>query len=98
MILILENESTLCDWTVLDCNQEKVLKTRTACFDIEELNIFKICNVLYAARGLFKIKEDIKLLIFYGEERFYEKHQSDLRLVFKDYFPNAKIQMNKVTL
>ena len=98
MILIVENESTSCYWTVLDCNQDKVLKTTTSCFNIGELDIFKICNVLHAASGLFKLKEDIKLLMFYGEERFYEKHQSDLCLVFKDCFPNARIQMNKVTL
>ncbi len=98
MILIVENESTACNWTVLDYNQEKVLKTKTACFNVGELNVFKICNVLHAASELFKLKEDIKLLMFYGEECFYEKHQSDLCLVFNDYFSNARIQINKVTL
>ena len=97
MILIVENESTACDWTVLNSKQEKILKTRTVCFNLGELSIFKICNVLYSASKLFELKEEIELLLFYGEESFYEKHQSDLYLVFKDYFPNARIQINKVS-
>lgn len=37
MILIVENESTSCDWTVLNSKQEKILKTRTVCFNLDIL-------------------------------------------------------------
>jgi hypothetical protein len=84
--------------TILDYNRDKILKTRTECFHLMELNIFKICNVLHAASGLLKLKEEIKLVIFYGEESLYKKHQSDLRFVFKDYFTNVRIQVKKVIL
>lgn len=97
MILIVENQSTICDWTVVNYRQEEILKTRTACFNLEQLDIYKICNVLHSASELFKQKEDIKILFFYGEKRFYEKHQSDLCFVFKDYFPNARLKFNLVS-
>ena len=99
MILIVESVSNSCDWTVIDYANKEVLKTRTGCLNLGKLDIFKICNILHAIRGLFELKEEIKtLLVFYGEESIGENHKSNLLLVFKDYFPNAKIRIEKSRL
>lgn len=51
-----------------------------------KLDISKIWNILHFASELFKLKENIKFLIFYEGESFYEKYQSNLRLVFNGFF------------
>jgi len=97
MILILESESVTCNWTLIDFNLEEFLKTRTEGLNLGKLDVFNVCDILYSIKELFKIKEEIKILmLLYAEDNMCKKNQSNLRLIFRDYFPNARITIDKV--
>lgn len=98
MILIIESESNQCYWTVLNYNKDEILKTRTERLNPSQLDIFQICNILHGVKELYKLKEEIKFLLFYEERSMTEKYKLNFLLVFKDYFPNAKIHVGQVKL
>ena len=93
MILIIVNNSSACEWIVFDYNKE-ILKTQTSPFRSKQLDIFNISVLSYSVNNLYKLKEKIKLILFYSEFIESSKYKPNLTFVFKDYFPNAKIQFD----
>ncbi|GGK34131.1 hypothetical protein GCM10007962_30700 [Yeosuana aromativorans] len=91
MILIADSGSTKCDWVVLGKDKRVILKTGTKGINPRLLSVYQICEILHENKELYRLKEDIKKVLFYGAGCAEGESKLNLIKILNDYFPNAKV-------
>ena len=97
MILIVDSGATKADWIALDDKGEKLFNTQTLGLSPEVLTKEVIEDRLANNFDISKRKEEVKQLFFYGAGCGTDRMKRFLGEIFKEFFPNAKVDVREDT-
>jgi len=97
MILIVDSGATKSDWIALDEKGEQLFVTQTLGLSPEVLTKEVIEDRLANNFELSKNKEKVRQLYFYGAGCGTDRMKNFLKVIFKDFFPNAKAEVREDT-
>lgn len=95
MILIADSGSTKCDWVVIGQNKKIELRTTTKGINSRYLSIAQITEILKGSETLFKIKDKVSKILFYGAGCGIEQSKLKLETVFKNFFRPLEIKIEE---
>lgn len=97
MILIADSGATKSDWIALDSDGAEVFMTQTLGLSPEVLTREVIEDRLANNYELSKSKDKITNLYFYGAGCGTDRMKKFLKEIFKEYFPNAEVNVKEDT-
>ncbi len=97
MILIADSGATKSDWIALDSDGAEVFMTQTLGLSPEVLTREVIEDRLANNYELSKNKDKITNLYFYGAGCGTDRMKKFLKEIFKEYFPNAEVNVKEDT-
>lgn len=97
MILIADSGATKSDWIALDSDGAEVFMTQTLGLSPEVLTREVIEDRLANNYELSKNKDKITYLYFYGAGCGTDRMKKFLQEIFKEYFPNAEVNVKEDT-
>lgn len=97
MILIVDSGATKSDWICLDGKGNQLFVTQTLGLSPEVLTREVIEDRLANNFELSRNRDQVDQLFFYGAGAGTDRMKSFLRDIFKDFFPNAKIDVREDT-
>lgn len=97
MILIVDSGATKSDWIALDSKGKELFMTQTLGLSPEVLTREVIEDRLANNFELSKNKDKVKRLYFYGAGCGTDRMKGFLNRIFKNFFPNAKAEVQEDT-
>ncbi|MEX0291595.1 MAG: N-acetylglucosamine kinase [Flavobacteriaceae bacterium] len=97
MVLIVDSGATKADWIAMDIKGEQLFRTQTLGLSPEVLTADVIMDRLANNFELSKNSKKVKRLHFYGAGCGTNRMKKFLRGIFKNFFPNAKIEVKEDT-
>lgn len=97
MVLITDSGATKADWIALDDNGEQLFMTQTLGLSPEVLSADVIIERLANNYELSKNSSEVTRVHFYGAGCGTERMRKFLRKIFKEFFPNAQIEVKEDT-
>ncbi len=97
MILITDSGATKADWIALDDKAQQVFLTQTLGLSPEVLSADVITERLANNFDLSKNSKKVESLYFYGAGCGTDRMKKFLKKIFREFFPNAKIEVKEDT-
>ncbi len=97
MVLITDSGATKADWIALDDNGEQIFMTQTLGLSPEVLSAEVIMERLANNYELSKNSSEVTRLHFYGAGCGTERMRKFLKKIFREFFPNAQIEVKEDT-
>jgi len=97
MILITDSGATKADWIALDDKAQQVFLTQTLGLSPEVLSADVITERLANNFDLSKNSKKVERLYFYGAGCGTDRMKKFLKKIFREFFPNAKIEVKEDT-
>lgn len=97
MVLITDSGATKADWIALNDKGEQILMTQTLGLSPEVLSAEVIMERLANNYELSKNSKKVTRLHFYGAGCGTERMRKFLRKIFKEFFPNATVEVKEDT-